>query len=438
MTLTSRIEGIKTSETGAIWEKAAYWPDMEHYEIFTYGATNVRRRLGYLEAKVGIFFKGRKIGYDTFRMGKAEDQRRLQRQAYKQLTAIDGFDIASLYSELEMLYDLQLFCDWIDENWEAANIEVSQFDPDEKFPILQRILYPYVLEGAGTIVHAPGGSGKSYLCQIIAVCIALGINDIWQVVQRPVLYVNLERSAPSFGRRELMIRQALGIKGKSGVNYLHARGRQLKALSPSIKKFSKENPGAVVLLDSVSRASNSSLKEDETANTFINEMNATDSTWLGIGHVTKLQPGKIFGSIMFENGIDVGVTLTPGKKGNTRFIKLDIMKANDIAWGDSEYLALDFYEDGSGLEAIRKASANEFPKSDSENRPLRDQLLDYIMANGAMTATQAAKVFRENPGNVSRLFNEKNGPYRKAKTEGNMVYYEIDPGWMEYQEAIGE
>lgn len=349
-------------------------------------AREIRRERTGVHGLVALLFQDKVLAHDTFNLGRNEERQRLAKSAH----AAAGNLLEQAYPVGEMKHDLDILCLWLCHKWDEERYPIGVFDPSEVTGPLGAVIQPYVLEEAGSILFAPPGSGKTYMAQIMALCIQNSIQTFWKVSQRPVLYVNLERPKASFAIREQQIRKALHIQGASGVSYLHARGASLRQVSRSIRKWCEANRNGVIIQDSISRAGMGKLNDDDTGTSFTDTMNSFERTWLGIGHTPRASDDHIFGSIMFDAGEDVGIKLTTDAQGESIGIGLQIVKNNHGPKTRMEVLALDFSD--QGLTGIRKAKSGEFVELLLTKKATRVEKLEaYVSEVGSTTATLAAE-----------------------------------------------
>jgi hypothetical protein len=312
------------------------------------------------------------LASDAFNIGRNEDRGRLAKSAYAPLPTV----IRDSFALEDFKHDVDMICEWSRNRWEEERFHIEQIDPAEVAPGLDFVLHPYIVQDCGTILFGPPGSGKSYLCQTMAVCVSTGLNTLWEVHQKPVFYINLERARGTFLRREGYIREALGIQGGSGVSYLHARGQTMRAVARTAKKFIKEHPDGVIFFDSISRAGLGALADDQTANSFTDTMNWIGGTWVGIGHTPRADASHIFGSVHFEAGEDIGVKVSTEAKPDRLGIGLSIVKANDLPKLSPTAIALEF--DGERLSGIRDAGPSEFIDLLSESLSREQKIKLYL------------------------------------------------------------
>lgn len=120
--------------------------------------------------------------------------------------------------------------------------------------------------GSSTLIFAPGGSGKSWFCQLIAMMVGNGIDHAGiRVKQCPVLFLDFETTRSTFERRMTMIRKGLGI-GKDEYDNVYYRQmtrpfvNDIVELTSIIKTY---NIGLIVV-DSMGMASGGNQNDDTT------------------------------------------------------------------------------------------------------------------------------------------------------------------------------
>ena len=236
-----------------------------------------------------------------------------------------------------------------------------------------------------------------------------------------MLFINLERPRQTLLRRDVSIREVLGVEGGSGVRYLHGKGASLSALMPIIHKFCREHPGAVLFLDSISRAGVGKLNEDITANTFVDLMGSTGATWAAIGHTPREDNSHIYGSIHFEAGEDIGVRVSSTKSDALVGISLEMTKANDMSKPKPSYYAFEF--DDRGLYTIKLSTKDDLPGIGTVLSQSRTaQIVDYAKMVGLVSAPDIEEelgIFRQHAGEILR----DSGRFHMVKKDGRKVLY---------------
>lgn len=338
-------------------------------ESIQFHASDMRRERSGFHARVAIIKGGVILDYDSINIARREERVRLTNSVHKML-GIAKND----YPAETLQHDLGMFCLALPNAWEEQRFSLDFYDVDEEPEPLRSVLYPYIIDGGGTIFFGDPGAGKSYTMIAMACSIGSGCTEIWRVEPRPVLYVNMERSPSSLQRRFVHVARALKISGSSHqVSFLHARGMSFNSIARKVKQFSELHENAVGFFDSISRGGQGSLIEDDVANRTIDFLNGSFDTWGAIGHTNRSDKSHSFGSMMWDAGEDVGVKLTSEKRLPFGFsegsagtapsselgICLSVEKENDLGYVRPFYFAL-LFQDNSVVN-IRTAKATEFP-----------------------------------------------------------------------------
>lgn len=386
-------------------------------------AQEIRREHTGLHAQISIGFRDMLLAYDTFNVGRDEDRRRLVKSAHKYLK--NG--MADAYPDEVMRHDLDMFCRLLPQVWEQQRFSLQHYNVDEAVPDATFVLKPYLLEGGGTLFYGPPESGKTYIALAMAASIAAGIKTWWGVERRPVLYVNLERSAVSMQRRFYYLARALGIKGtEHSLQFLHCRGQSFKSLTKRVLLWRSEHPDGVGWIDSISRSGEGSMVKDDVANAIIDWANLCFDTWGGIGHTPRGDAEHVFGSVHFDAGEDIGVQVLSDKKPNGDVgIMLTVTKRNDTPDPPVQCFLLHF--EGMNLASFTKGRTGDFGTmvlaTEKKVKPL-DKLIDWVLeqSEACATATEAWKATGINRGDVSTFFGKSNCFQRHHKV-GRDVYY---------------
>jgi|TARA_Y100000310_G_scaffold328100_1_gene395640 hypothetical protein len=383
------------------------WPNvLPTGDVLLIRFREIRRERTGVHALVGILLNGTILGYDTFNIGRREERQRLGNAAYKM---IGGPLVKDAISNNDFLHMLDIAALDTPRHWEEERITVVTYDGEADPGPVRFILEPYIIKGGGTIVYAPPKSGKSMVMQCMAIAIACGGHSIWKgQAEIPVLYVNLERSGDSFLRREIALKKCLHINQPTNVHYIHARGMGLGALRRKILNWMRDNPRSGIFLDSISRAqSGGSLSEDETGNRFIDMMNSLNPPWwVAVAHTPRASSNHIFGTIMFDAGMDIGVKLSHEQRENTLGVKLEITDANDIGKFSPQYIAFDFDGPKSAVQSVRIAQETDFPElalSQAVGQVEKVLLAIENSEHGSLTPTEIAKFTGLDVSNIAKV-----------------------------------
>ena len=385
-------------------------------------AAGIRNQRTGKHATITVSIDGHDLDGDLFNFERRDDREKLGRKAWAKLDAEEKKEYPLDFLQ-DALYRFTLRI-WPEFTKCADSIEIGS-DEEPVAPTFP--LYPYIMDGAGTIPFAPPKAGKSYLLYLWGVSIDADCSLMWPVDRRRVLVVNLERSAESVKRRLWYVNEALGVDGSRRLRILNRKGKRLESVYDSVANIIQAEGIEVLLLDSISRAGYGKLVDDEIANSVIDALNSLCPTWVALAHTPRADASHTFGSVMFNAGQDIGVRVNSKRLTTkpTLGLSLEVTDPNDLAPPPMEIVALDFA--GFHLAAVRKAEASEFPAL-VENKPidLADQCFEFLMDVGKMSAGDVADQLglsdKQRP-NVSKIFN-KDPRFRVAGRDGHKVLYE--------------
>lgn len=373
-------------------------------------AENVRREKTGLHATLYIIYrsviegKPKVIGYDTLNVQRYKSRWDLCRESYKMV----GDILKASYSAIELNHDLSTFCMGL-ENALLMHSNAEDLDGTEDPVAPGFILKPYVIESAGTILFAPPGRGKSYISILMAILIDSGHNGFWPVNQKKVLFINLERARQSIKDRIGMINRQLDLPPTRPLLTLNARGKSLVDIAPKCRYAIEKHKVEVIFLDSISRAGFGALNEDKTANSIIDTLSSLCQCWIAIAHTSKADDSQIFGSQMFNAGIDMGIQMMTQAEDDKLGVGLRLAKNN---WGrmtkEADVIAFKFGE--YVVTDIRKGEPGEFSEIEaSRNMGMVEQILEYLRDCHLRraSATDIAKDLQLQRTNVSKLLKDK-------------------------------
>ena len=384
-------------------------------------AQNIRREHTGLHADIAIFLMEsppRLIARDVFNVGRHEDVVRLCRACHRRLPrmAQESYPLENL--ENDLLY----FLLWVSREWEGQQFSIMDYEDQQAPPPQTFILFPYILDGGGTILFGPRETGKSYICIQFAAAIANGLNSLWTTTKRPVLYVNLERDPASMRRRDYYVARAFGVP-RTNIKWLHARGYGMEAVARQVKRIA--NPDTVVFYDSISRMGIGGLNDDQTANRSSDLANWASRTWVAIGHTPRGDNSHLTGSMHFENAADILVRLTKDEAGGAVGLSLQVVKANDFSKPEAEIISLTFGEEG--LAKIESSSSKSFPgligtgDDTTKKRIARiNECLDLIGSGSAEDVHTATGIARQH---ISSIFRNTPTLYRVTHKQGNTIFW---------------
>ncbi len=389
-------------------------------------AEHIRRQATGLHARISVSLDGRSMTYDTFNIEREKDRIHLVGSAWKRLAPIGGIKDELTRETLQGYMDE--FCEGVWPLWTERLAPQEQGDDAEVEPI-RLVLDPYIVEGGGTIIFAPPGRGKTYFALAMAISIDAGLSTLWPVAPSVtrVAYLNLERSAGSFLRRQKLVNVALGLPLNRKLLVTNARGWSLSDVVDGLASAVETANIGCVFIDSLSRSGFGNLNDNAPANAIMDSLNGLGVTWCAIGHTPRADETHLFGSQMFEAAADIMVqTLSQLKDDGTLGLGLKVTKANDIAKPPLQIYAMEF--DKYGLACLRPAVAGEFLEVESQkSEGMASQVKGYLLDVGRATATDVADALDLNRSNVATLLSSSADFIRLPK-EGRTVPYTMRDG----------
>ena len=390
-------------------------------------AEEVRPQHTGVHARVRIIKNTTRLDSDVFNIGRRGDRNALANSAYDLGFAPEpGHE--PVITKQDLRHELMLFCDLV---YPAIQGEIRPVHILGDSTPITFLAKPHVVEGGGSILFGPGGSGKSTTMLVCALSIQYGLSRFWDCTRANVLYVNVERSLNSIARRVGGIAPALGLPHDTELLSLSERGRTILELVEKIDEIVRERDIEVVFFDSLTRAGLGDLNDNKPANNFSDLMNKIAPTWVAIGHVARRDQSHVYGSVMFENAADVMVALKSheDRNANKLGIRMDISKSNDAPKNvPPVWIRYDYDAQTNSLIGIGQTSEREFPdlatqviRQGSVPDQIEAYLTDEAQSGRASAATISTFLEKERP-NISAILNS-NPRFVKVGTEGRSVLY---------------
>jgi hypothetical protein len=402
-------------------------------------AENARRQSTGLHAKVTLALaevdaKGaRPIVSDTFNVDKESYRHDFVNILYgvkgrREPKFSDEF--SELYPRKNFVEDLFYFC----EHFYAELVGKDTggwVTGDREKSLPQFWVDGLVLKDGGTLLYAPPKSGKSNTGLLMAQSIHAGVCSIFKVEKTIPLYINLERGAKSMSRRLGLVNRVLGLPAEHPLLMLNKRGRTLADVYDIAKAMITEHGVNVVFLDSLSRAGVGDMNANDKSNSSMDLMNALSPSWVALGHTPRDNATHVYGSVMFDAAMDIGINARSERKDDgTLGVGLIVQEANDTGHPPMRILAYEF--DAYGLKGVRSAKPSEFPKieesvegGESRGGTNAERIYDELTAFGKRTQAELSDELRINIGTVSGVLTSlmEEGKVSRSKESGHFVYF---------------
>lgn len=158
---------------------------------------------------------------------------------------------------------------------------------------VEYLLRPILQKGLPTTLFAPGGSGKSYIADYIAVlvqCNVTGLDGLWVPESGNVLYLDWESDDIDHKRRVWAIKQGLKLQDVMIGNetyFYQQMDRPLIDCISIVQQLVIDNMISLVIIDSHMAAQDNGIDQSQVSSRFYNALRSLNCTSLSIDHVNK-------------------------------------------------------------------------------------------------------------------------------------------------------
>ncbi len=269
----------------------------------------------------------------------------------------------------------------------------------------KKFLWNGIKEKTFAIVYGPSKSGKTILCENLAMSIACGSNEFLNypldgVVKR-VLIVSLEENWDDRTERNLKQKESFSVQEQEliGKNYLSAPIDYTRVINrdhqwQDLRDMIKDSGSEVVIVDSITRLNHGKLEESATAEKILQNLRAicTDCsvTLIAIHHTPKLHGNPITmdsikGSSTFAQEADTAIAVNRTDKGY-RYLKNIFSR---YAPCDDELVKELEMGPDTVLEVTGQTSESDILKRQDRRRAdeKREKIISYFNENPSMTYT---------------------------------------------------
>jgi hypothetical protein len=222
------------------------------------------------------------------------------------------------------------------------------------------LIEPVIQANNPTLIYGPGASGKSWLAVYLAVlCDAHLHHGGLTVEPSKVLYLDWETDEMEIGTRVTMIRNGLGLEGKSGIWYKQMT-QGLSADIETVRTICLEKNIDLVVVDSMGAACAGEPESAEVVLRAFSSLRSLNTSSLLIDHTNKenvssqsTNPSNLFGSVYKANAsrIVMEVHREAGHRtGDAMSVGLFMKKANNIKLRPPLGFELRFTDDSVHIE----------------------------------------------------------------------------------------
>lgn len=273
------------------------------------------------------------------------------------------------------------------------------------------LVEPILPKGGPAIMFGPAGTSKSYLALALAASTATGrtfIPDLLPIERGPVVYLDYEMSADSFGIRLKRLLTPFGIGGKIGVRRL-AMTRPVADDLTRVARSVSDTGAKLVIVDPSGPAAGAATdwtRDDSRAESLYGALRLFGATSLLIDHVTKAElrngggkaSGAPIGSVVKYNRARSVWEVRRSEEAtsdNDVFVSMTHWKAND----DRIRKPMGYVvHHGDGV-TIERADLRELADA-SQSAPINVMILDALRTGTPMTPADLADELRRKPASI--------------------------------------
>ena len=324
----------------------------------TYSGYEIEKKGSRVNGMLKVYINDTSAMYDQLNYRSNRPKIDFVRDVYKNPRFAE---IEPYFSKNDMHADLLQFCD-VAYPLSLGIVEIEELAGDPMIEI-EEYVKGWVPKGAGVILNAQPGVGKSWTAMAIAASVDAGYSDLFGVNKGKVLYINLERTGKYMVKRLGGINTALGLDYNRKLKFINKKGTALSEIKDAIINIVEKEDIKLIIVDSISRAGLGSLVEDNVAVKLTDLLNnlvkESDRTWLGIAHRAHSNQ-YVFGSIHFIAAADVVIKVDAARNDKKQLgLKLAVEKSNDMAPPIPRIIGLSF--DAMGINGLWNSNKYEFP-----------------------------------------------------------------------------
>jgi len=289
-------------------------------------------------------------------------------------------------------------------------------------------LFPILEKGEPTTIYGPGGTGKSYLADYIAVLVQLnqpGIYD-WLPECSNVLFLDWEASQSIHERRMWAIKQGLGIKGEDKIFYRFCSQPLADDIAEIQHNVSECNAG-LVIIDSQVAACGDDPERAEAASHYYNALRSLKCTTVTIDHVPKnTESGNFmpFGSVFKWNRSRSLFQVRQHQEPGENILELGLYhrKCNEGKLLKPIGLRLEFHcGPDEMLEKVKftEADIQDVPEL-AKSLPIKERAR-VLLKHGPMEIKDIAEEIGESEASIRTILNRENYLFTKVDNKWGLL-----------------
>lgn len=317
----------------------------------------------------------------------------------------------------------------------------------------KKFLWNGIKENTFALVYGPSKSGKTIMCENLAMSIACGNQDYLgyplEGVPRKVLFVSLEENWDDRTERNLKQKESVSTDKQTliGENYLSAPIDYTRVITNSkqwedLRNLIKNSESKVVFVDSITRLNNGKLEDSATAEKILQNLRAITAdlkvTLIAIHHTPKLYGNPITmdsikGSSTFAQEADTAIAINRTDKGY-RYLKNIFSR---YAPCDDEYVKELDLSSYTWFSVSHESTEEEVLKRQDRRRSddKRDKIISYFNENPNTTydtselvenfkssldlQERQVKTYLSDVVRTGKVNSPRKGKYRSIKATGN-------------------
>jgi len=298
---------------------------------------------------------------------------------------------------------------------------VEEIRAEDDVPPEQHLVEPFLPLKQPSLLYGRGGSCKSYLGLLLAVCVELPWTDNpfgWGVPKKVTntLILDWETDKNTVHRRLKRLLRGMGLPAGLHLPYRHCHAPLVDEIE-AVERILMEKKIEFVIVDSAGKACGGDLIDAGAVNAFYSAISQMGVTCLIIHHLAKDEFTKRktpFGSAYFENNARSQWHIEREQGDETDFaLSLSHTKVNDSAKHQAIGLRVRF-ENTPGNEATAFELCDLKETEFADRLPLRQQIEALLLERGLLSAPDIANQVGKPANMVRAILSRNKGLFTKV------------------------